>query len=108
MGRGSMKVFCEALITAAILASVAAPEALAETAGDQSAYVVTYIEVIPSAETEVANLLRRVAAASRVEPGNLRYDVLQQIDRRSQFGILEAWSSAKAFEVHAGVPAMKQ
>jgi quinol monooxygenase YgiN len=99
--------FSGALI-AAILAIVTAPAALAQASDNRSAYVVTYIEVTPAAETETASLLRRVAAASRKEAGNLRYDVLQHIERHSQFATLEAWSDAKAFEAHGGGTAMKQ
>jgi quinol monooxygenase YgiN len=101
-----MKVF--PLIAAAVLAAVAAPGARAQAPDNQSAYVVTYIEVAPSAEAEAANLLRRAGAAGHKEAGNLRYEVLQHIERRNQFAILEAWSDAKAFEAHAGGAAMKQ
>jgi quinol monooxygenase YgiN len=103
-----MKVVQAALIAAAVLAAIAAPEALAQSPANQSAYAVTYIEVTPSAEGEAANLLRGLAAASRKEPGNQRYEVLQRIGRRSQFAILEAWSDAKGFEAHRGGAAMKQ
>jgi quinol monooxygenase YgiN len=105
-----MKTCHGALIAAAILSAVAGPAALAQTAGAQSAYAVTYITVAPSAaaEAEAAGLLRRVAAASRKETGNLRYEVLQQVDRRNQFAILEAWSDAKAFDAHGGGSAMKE
>jgi quinol monooxygenase YgiN len=105
-----MKTRHGTLIAAAILSAVPGPAALAQTAGTQSAYAVTYITVAPSAaaEAEAAGLLRRVAAASRKEAGNLRYEVLQQVDRRNQFAILEAWSDAKAFDAHGGGPAMKE
>src|SRR5450755_2461237 len=71
--RGSMKVIHGALIAAAALAAIASG-ALAQTPGNQPAYGVTYIEVTPSVGAEAANLLRRVAAASRKEAGNLRYE----------------------------------
>ena len=105
-----MKTRHGTLIAAAILSAVAGPAALAQTAGTQSAYAVTYITVAPSAaaEAEAAGLLRRVAAASRKEAGNLRYEVLQQVDRRNQFAILEAWSDGKAFEAHGAGASMKQ
>jgi quinol monooxygenase YgiN len=103
-----MNVFHEALIAAAVLTAVAVPGALAQTPDNQTAYLVTYIEVTPSAEIEVAKLLRSVAAASTKEAGKLRYDVLQQIERRNQFAILEAWSDPKAHEAHDGGAAMKQ
>ena len=102
-----MKVFHAALIAAAVLAAVAAPDARAQAPDNQSAYGVTYIEVTPSAEAATAALLRRIAT-SRKETGNLRFDVLQHIERRNQFAILEAWSDAKALEAHGGGAAMKQ
>jgi quinol monooxygenase YgiN len=82
--------------------------ALAQATDNQPAYVVTYIEVTPSAETQTANLLRRVAATSRKETGNLRYDILRHVERHGQFAILETWTGPKAFEAHAGGAAMKQ
>ena len=101
-----MNVFHGALIAAAILA--AAPAALAQATDDQTAYGVTYIEVTPSAEAQAADLLRRAAATNRKEAGNVRYDVLQQIERRNQFAILETWNDVKAYEAHGGGATMKQ
>jgi quinol monooxygenase YgiN len=101
-----MNVLGGALIAAAILA--AAPAALAQATNNQTAYGVTYIEVTPSAEAQAADLLQRVAGTSHKEAGNLRYDVLQQIERRNQFAILEAWNDVKAYEAHGGGASMKQ
>ena len=102
-----MNVFRGAVIVAAVI-SAAASAALAQAPASPYAYMVTYIEVTPSAEMQVADLLRHVAGASRAEPGNLRYEVLQQIDRRNQVAILEAWNDAKALAAHVGGAAMKQ
>jgi quinol monooxygenase YgiN len=102
-----MNVIHEALIAAVILAAVAVPGALAQTP-DNQAYLVTYIEVTPSAATEAAKLLAGIAAASSKEAGKLRYDVLQHTERRNQFAILEAWSDVKAHEAHDAGAAMKQ
>jgi quinol monooxygenase YgiN len=97
-----------AALAAAVMAAATGPQALAQAPDKQQADLVTYIEVTPSAEAAAATALRRVAAASRKEAGNLRYDVLQHSERRNQFAILEAWSDGKAFEAHGGGPAMKQ
>jgi quinol monooxygenase YgiN len=94
------------LIAAAAVA--AAPVAMAQTPPGGTAYVVTYIEVVPSGQGETADLLKQVAAASRKEAGNQRYDILQRIDRKNQFVILEAWTDLKAAETHAGGDALKQ
>src|SRR6266852_5128682 len=101
-----MRVFCGMLIAAA--ATAVAPAAMAQAPAGGTAYVVTYIEVMPSAQGEAAGLLKQVAVASRKEGGNQRYDILQRIDRENQFVILEAWTDLKAAEAHAGGSALKQ
>jgi len=101
-----MRVFCGTLIAAAAMA--VAPAAMAQAPAGGTAYVVTYIEVVPSAEREATGLLKQVATASRKEPGNQRYDVLERIDRKNQFVILEAWADLKAAEAHAGGSALKE
>jgi quinol monooxygenase YgiN len=103
-----MKIYHGALVVAAVLAAVAGGRALAQA--PQPAHAVTYIAVAPSsgAQAETASLLRRVAAATRKEAGNLRYEVLQQVERPNQFAILETWSDAKAFDAHGGGSAVKE
>src|SRR5258708_39818714 len=87
------------VVTAAV--AVTQP-AMAQAPAGGTAYVVTYIEVVPSAQSETAGLLKQVATASRKEAGNQRYDIFQRIDRENQFVILEAWTDLKAAEAHAG------
>jgi len=94
------------LVAAGALA--AAPAAMAQAPAGGAAYMVTYIEVLPSAQGEVAGLLKQVAAASRKEAGNQRYDILQRVDRKNQFVILEAWTDLKAAEAHTGGAPLKQ
>ena len=101
-----MRVFCGMLIVAAAMA--VAPAAMAQAPAGGTAYVVTYIEVVPSAQGETAGLLKQVATASRKEAGNQRYDILQRLDRENQFVILEAWTDLKAAEAHTGGSALKQ
>ena len=101
-----MRAFCGMMIAAAALA--VAPAAMAQAPAAGNAYMVTYIEVVPSAQGEAAGLLKTVAAASRKEAGNQRYDILQRVDRENQFVILEAWTDLKAAEAHVGGSALKQ
>jgi quinol monooxygenase YgiN len=109
-----MKIVLGVVMTAAFLTAVAAPGALAQAAGGATApaggalYAVTYIEVMPSAKAETESLLRQVAAASRKEAGNQRYDVLQRVGRKNHFAILEAWSDAEAAKAHGEGAALKQ
>jgi quinol monooxygenase YgiN len=101
-----MRVVGGMMIAAAAVAL--APAVVAQVPAEETSYAVTYIEVVPSAEHEAAGLLKEVAAASRKEAGNQRYDILQRIDRANQFVILEAWTDPKAAEVHAGGSVLKQ
>jgi len=97
------------MVAAAVAAAPVGPaRAQAPAAESGNAYVVTYIEVAPDAKGDAAALLQAVAAASRKEAGNQRYDVLRRIDRDNQFAILEAWSELKAAEAHAGGEAFRQ
>lgn len=96
-----------AALTAAATMIAAVPQARAQTPQLAAADAVTYIEVTPAGAPAAADLLSRLAAASRKESGNLAYVVLQQIERPSQFAILEAWNNA-ALEAHDAGVAMKQ
>lgn len=92
-----------------LLTSLAtAPQVDAQTAGAQTAYVVTYIEVEPGTHSQVAPMLKQLADASRKESGNLRFEVLRRTDRRHHFAILEAWKDQKAAETHGAGSAAKQ
>jgi len=107
-----MKVLVRVLGGTLIAAAAAAAAPVAAQApavqSEGAAYAVTYIEVAPSAAGEAAALLQEVAASSRKQAGNERYDVLRRIGRDNQFAILEAWSGLKAAEAHAGSDAFRQ
>lgn len=70
-------------------------------AQDNTIYVATYIELMPSAAASGAALLRRYRQASRKEQGNLRFDVLAEIARNSRFVIIEAWSDKGVLDAHS-------
>ena len=89
-----------AAIVAAAVASARAQVPGTQVPGTQAPRVITYIEVMPSSADTAVGILRRGAAASRKETGNLRYEILQHAERRGELAILEAWSDAKALAAH--------
>lgn len=93
------------LLLGLALAVLSLSGARAQDAG--SAYVVTYIEVEPSAQRNVATLLRNLEAVSRKAPGNQRFETLRRLHHANHFVILEAWKDQKAQEAHASGGAMK-
>jgi len=68
--------------------------------GADAAYIVTYIEVMPPAKDKALGLLRQFGKASRKDPGNVRFEVLQRIGTPNHFAILEAWVDQKAQAAH--------
>jgi quinol monooxygenase YgiN len=75
---------------------------------DATFYTATYVEVGPPSAVEGAGLLRQYRQASGQDAGNLRFEVLQRIDRANQFTILAAWTDQKAFEAHGAAASTKE
>ena len=81
------------MLAAALLpAGAAAQEAIV--------YGATYVEVAPGATSQGIELLKALAAASRKEDGNLRFQVVQERQRPNRFVVIEAWKDQAAFEGH--------
>jgi quinol monooxygenase YgiN len=91
-----MRVAFSGLLGLAVTAFAAAP-ALAQEA---TFYTVTYVEVVPPSAVQGANLLKIYREASRKDPGAVRLEVTQRLDRPNQFTVLAAWKDQKAFEAH--------
>jgi quinol monooxygenase YgiN len=68
---------------------------------DSAFYIVTYFETIPADAPKAAEIARELAATSRKEDGNLRFEILQRVGQTDQFVILEAWRNKEAHANHA-------
>lgn len=66
-------------------------------------YVLTHADALPPAARGI-DALRPLADASRIENGNLRFDVLNEPTRQNHFTIIEVWASEKAVHAHAAAP----
>jgi quinol monooxygenase YgiN len=64
--------------------------------------VVSHVDVAPN--PAVAPMLARLAADSRQEPGNLRFDVLQHTMRGNHFTVIETWRNQAALDAHVSAP----
>jgi len=96
------------VLGSAVLAISAVQDARAQSAGDATAYSVTYIEVMPAARDQAAALLKALGVASRKAVGNLRFEVLQRRERPNHFAIVEAWGDQKAQEANGSAAHMMQ
>jgi len=76
------------------------------TAGDAAVSVIAHVDVAPN--PAVAPMLTRLAQASRQEPGNLRFDVLQHTMRGNHFTVIETWRDQAALDAHVASPHARQ
>jgi len=74
----------------------------------QPVVVVTYIEVLASAKSQAAALLKPFAETSRKEAGALRFEALERIAQDSQFVLLETWKDQAALDAHAAAASTKK
>jgi len=70
-------------------------------------FVITHVD-IGGQGTNAADLLKKLAEASRKEEGNLRFDVLQHTMRANHFTVIEEWQSQKAQDAHAASATTKE
>ena len=70
----------------------------AAEATPKSVYVISHVDVAP--DPKIADMLTTLAMASRLEEGNVRFDVLLHTMRSNHFQIVETWQNQKALENH--------
>jgi quinol monooxygenase YgiN len=92
-----MRLYSRAICAIAILAS--GPTQSVQAPGS-AVYLCTYVDLMSNAVSSAEALLKRYSNSSRTQPGNLRFDVLHEIDRPGRFAILEAWTDEAALESH--------
>ena len=73
-----------------------------EGGGAAAVSVIAHVDVAPN--PAVAPMLTRLAEASRQEPGNLRFDVLQHTMRGNHFTVIETWRDQAALDAHVAAP----
>jgi len=97
-----MTICIRNLAGAVIIAAMVMTAARAQApVPDGPRYVITYLEVMPTAAADGATLAREMRDAMRREAGNLRSEALQRIGRTNQFVILATWKDQAALDAHA-------
>jgi quinol monooxygenase YgiN len=75
-------------------------------ATSKSLYVISHVDVSP--DPKIAGLLSALATASRLEEGNIRFDVLLHTMRSNHFEVIETWQSQRALDNHAAAAHTKK
>ena len=89
--------FFVALLFGLVMTALAGAPARAD---DATFYTVTYVEVVPASAVQAATLLKAYRDASRKDPGAVRVDVTQRLDRPNQFTVVASWKDQKAYETN--------
>src|SRR5262249_53555397 len=63
-------------------------------------FVVTHADVPPPSKDSCIAALKTLIAASRKEPGSLRFDIFQQGSRPNHFSVVEIWKDQAAYDAH--------
>ena len=71
-------------------------------------YVISHVDIAPTSPIKTADVLRSQAEASRKEPGNLRFDVVQHTMRGNHFTVVEGWRNQQALDAHVAAAHTKQ
>jgi quinol monooxygenase YgiN len=97
------------LVVSLLLAMALTPIVSTATthAQDAAVYIVSYIDVAPTARA-ATSALRQLATASRKDDGNVRFEILQRTAPANQFAIVAIWKDQKAYEAHTAAAHTKE
>ena len=74
---------------------------------DGPTYVMTYVEVVPSATANTLAILKAYRDAARREPGVMFVDIMQEDGQPYNFVVSEVWQNRGAVATHATAAAVK-
>jgi quinol monooxygenase YgiN len=78
------------------------------TGDGSSVYVISHVDIAPQSQIPAPEVLRKQAEASRKEPGNLRFDVVQHTMRGNHFTVIEGWRDQQALDAHVAAAHTRQ
>jgi quinol monooxygenase YgiN len=87
-------------VLAGFLALAIAASAAAQTGGE-AVYAVTYLDVSTDWIVQGTGLIKQYRDASRGEPGNLEFAILQEPTRPNRFVVVEGWKDQRSMDDHA-------
>jgi quinol monooxygenase YgiN len=103
-----MRLLFRLVLSVVAVLLVALPAARAQNSNASAVYILRFIEVTPGAQKQGTELLEPLAAASRMEAGMLRFDILQRTAPPDQFVIFETWKDQQALDAHMAAAHTKQ
>jgi quinol monooxygenase YgiN len=82
---------------------------IASSRAGGTVHVVSHVDIAGAeAQAKAPAVLRQMADASRAEPGNVRFDILQHVTRANHFTVVESWTTQAALDAHAAAAHSRQ
>jgi quinol monooxygenase YgiN len=81
---------------------------LAPGPAGNAVYVVTHVDVIPPRKEDGLAAVKELGDAGRASPGNVRFEVAQQVNRPNHFTVVEIWTDATAAQTHSMAEATRR
>lgn len=92
-----------------LLTTLVAPARFtAQQLSDATTYTVSYVEVTPASRATAVTALKQYRDTSRKEPGFVRMEFFEQLDRPAHFVLIEAWSDPKTMDAHTAAAQTKE
>src|SRR5215469_14437205 len=101
------RLFACAALAAIMIVPAAAQQNQPIPVIDGPTYVMTYVEVVPSATANALAILKEYRDAARREPGAMFVDIMQEDGRPYNFVLSEIWQNRGAVAGHMAAGAMK-
>src|SRR5215469_11855272 len=95
------RLFACAALAAIMIVPAAAQQNQPIPVIDGPTYVMTYVEVVPSATANALAILKEYRDAARREPGAMFVDIMQEDGQPYNFVLSEVWQNRGAVAAHA-------
>lgn len=93
-------VFCSILLFASCTSTGGKKEAPTEANPAGTLTIVANVTVYPEFKDELLSAIETVVKATRLEEGNISYDVFEDINNPLRFTFIENWKSSDAIASH--------
>ena len=75
--------------------------------GEGTLYLLTHVDIGRQGVADAENLLKNVASATRVQDGNIRFNIVVQTTRLNHFTVVEVWDSQQSYLTHSETESFK-
>jgi quinol monooxygenase YgiN len=96
----SVQLLVASALFASAVSSAHAQAPAAQPNPNAPVYVVSYIDIAPSAKAQAMSILKQFRTSCAREDGNQRCEAVQRMEQQNEFALLQVWKDQKSFQAH--------